>query len=87
MSIYVGNTLYAVHTAGGCNPGCTDGHDMPMWHTNIVSRKSWVSTTRRLNSQFSDMEREKQLLACDIQLVYFHRLLGQFDHPIITTPL
>lgn len=31
---------------------------MPMWHTNIVSRKSWVSTTRRLNSQFSDMERE-----------------------------
>lgn len=57
--IYVGNTLYAVHTAGGFNPGCTDGHDMPMWHTNIVSRKSWVSTTRRLNSQFSDMEKEK----------------------------
>ncbi|GAB3948454.1 trypsin-like serine protease [Corynebacterium tapiri] len=57
--IFKDNTLYAVHTAGGYNPACSDGRDKPMWHTNIVSRATWITQTMADNAGLSPQEQRK----------------------------
>lgn len=57
--VYKGNILYAVHTAGGFNPDCSDGQDRPMWHTNIVPRVLWIRETTLNNSGLTDQEKSK----------------------------
>ncbi|OAG69593.1 hypothetical protein AFK49_000600 [Corynebacterium ulcerans] len=57
--VYKGEILYAVHTAGGFNPECSDGQNRPMWHTNIVPRVPWIKETIQNNWSFTDQERAK----------------------------
>lgn len=57
--VYKGEILYAVHTAGGFNPECSDGQNRPMWHTNIVPRVPWIKKTIQNNWSFTDQERAK----------------------------
>lgn len=57
--IYKGDSVYAVHTAGGFNPTCSDGQNRPMWHTDIVPRISWIKETIQSNTGFTDQEEAK----------------------------
>lgn len=57
--VYKDNTLYAIHTAGGFNPECTDGQDRPMWHTNLPPRANWVHETINSNAGLSPQEKVK----------------------------
>lgn len=57
--IYKNNTLYAVHTAGGFNPECTDGKHKPMWHTNIIPRVSWINETIQSSPSLTVQEKSK----------------------------
>lgn len=57
--IYKENILYAVHTAGGFNPTCSDGQNRPMWHTNIVPRLPWIEDTLHNNTGLTDQEKSK----------------------------
>lgn len=57
--VYKDNTLYAIHTAGGLNPECTDGQDRPMWHTNLPPRANWVHETINSNAGLSPQEKVK----------------------------
>ena len=57
--VYIGSTVYAVHTAGGFNPSCADGKDMLMWHTNIASRAGWIADTIRTNVGLTESEKIK----------------------------
>lgn len=43
--IYIGDIIYAVHTAGGYNPACKGGEGKTMWHTDLLPRADWISQT------------------------------------------
>lgn len=57
--IYKNDTLYAVHTAGGFNPECSDGQGRPMWHTDIIPRIAWIHETMQSNSYLTAQEEAK----------------------------
>lgn len=57
--VYIGSTIYAIHTGGGYNPSCVDGKDMLMWHTNIASRAEWIGSTLSMNSGLTESEKRK----------------------------
>ncbi|MGP5246620.1 trypsin-like serine protease, partial [Corynebacterium flavescens] len=81
--VYKGEVLYAVHTAGGFNPTCSDGQDRPMWHTNIVRRVPWVEETLHNNTGLTDREKSK----ADTGLNYAAALFPDSDeHQAQNTP-
>lgn len=47
--VFSGDTIYALHTAGGHNPVCIDGKDKAMWHTDLAPRTKWIATTMSEN--------------------------------------
>ena len=57
--VYIGSTIYAIHTGGGYNPSCLDGKGKLMWHTNIVSRATWIKGTIKLNAGLTAAEKYK----------------------------
>lgn len=57
--VYIGSTIYAIHTGGGYNPSCVDGKDMLMWHTNIAPRATWIKSTIRMNAGLTESEESK----------------------------
>lgn len=57
--IYQGNTIYAVHTAGGFNPSCIGGQDRPMWHTSVYSRVPWINETMNKHAGLSADEQQR----------------------------
>lgn len=57
--VYIGSTIYAIHTGGGYNPSCMDGKDMLMWHSNIASRAEWIGSTLSMNSGLTESEKRK----------------------------
>ncbi|MEX3504312.1 trypsin-like serine protease [Corynebacterium sp. LK2510] len=57
--VYIGSTIYAIHTGGGYNPSCLDGKGMLMWHTNIASRAEWISNSIRMNAGLTKSQRQK----------------------------
>lgn len=57
--VYIGSTIYAIHTGGGYNPSCVDGKNMLMWHTNIASRADWINITIRMNAGLTAAEKRK----------------------------
>lgn len=63
--VYIGSTIYAIHTGGGYNPSCMDGKDMLMWHTNIASRAEWIGSTIRINAGLTESEERKAAAGID----------------------
>lgn len=63
--VYIGSTIYAIHTGGGYNPSCADGKDMLMWHTNIASRAEWINSTIRMNAGLTAVEEHKAVTGLD----------------------
>lgn len=43
-AVYSGDTIYAVHTAGGSNPLCRDRKNGKMWHTDLAPYKEWITS-------------------------------------------
>lgn len=42
--VYVGNVIYAVHSAGGFNPSCLDGINRKMWHSDVFPQVEWIKS-------------------------------------------
>ncbi len=53
-AIYSGNTIYAVHTAGGANPTCQDRRGGKMWHSDIFPYADWINSLMKETQDSSE---------------------------------
>lgn len=58
-AIYVGSTIYAVHTAGSYNPYCLHGEGKEMWHTDLFRHKNWIEGVVTSQSSTTLSERQR----------------------------